>query len=140
MTRARPNARRREQEFQIALVRLLNVALTPETRFFHVPNGGYRTKAEGGILKAMGVKPGMFDLVFLHRLNFGDISVCCAFGLELKSADGDLDENQREVHADLAQLGMPIGVAHTIDEALEQLRMWCIPLRLKDETASRTAA
>ncbi|HEX4302870.1 MAG TPA: hypothetical protein VHZ78_08750 [Rhizomicrobium sp.] len=126
------NRRRTEQDFQIALVRLLDMILTPATRFFHVPNGGYRTRAEAGILKAMGIKPGMHDVVFLHRLQFGDAIVCAAYGLELKTNDCDLDDNQIQAHADLATIGMPSAVARNIDEAIAHIRSWGIPLRMKD--------
>jgi hypothetical protein len=132
------NRRRAEQKFQIDLVRLLNLVLTPLTRFFHVPNGGYRTRAEGKILKAMGVKPGMHDLVFLHRVQFADLTVCCAYGLELKADDGAPSDDQLDVHADLALIGMPTAIARNVDEAIEHLRRWGIPLRIKDE--SRAAA
>ncbi|MEI9995128.1 MAG: hypothetical protein WDM91_11075 [Rhizomicrobium sp.] len=134
--KARPRRRTRrqqEQQLQIALVKVLALALTPATRFFHVPNGGFRTKAEAGILKAMGVIPGMHDLVLLHRLQFGDLVVCGAYGLELKSDDGDVTETQSDLHADVATIGMPTAVAHTIDEAIDAIRSWGIPLRIKDE-------
>lgn len=42
----------------------LNSKLHPDLELiYHVPNGGYRTKPEAAKLKAMGVKPGVFDLV-----------------------------------------------------------------------------
>jgi rhodanese-related sulfurtransferase len=36
----------------------------PDIPYFAVPNGGWRSKATAGILKATGVKPGVPDLVF----------------------------------------------------------------------------
>lgn len=41
----------------------LSLQQYPELRWlFHIPNGGARSKREGGKFKAMGVKPGVPDL------------------------------------------------------------------------------
>ena len=41
----------------------LNLQAYPDLKWlFHVPNGGQRSKREGGKFKAMGVKPGVPDL------------------------------------------------------------------------------
>lgn len=57
---------------------------------FHCPNGGGRSKAEAGILKAMGVKPGVpdFMLPFPSGLYAG-------LAIELKSDAGVLSDAQR---------------------------------------------
>jgi rhodanese-related sulfurtransferase len=43
------------------LVEWLHKSL-PEVRFFAIPNGGWRSKATAGKLKAAGVKPGVPDM------------------------------------------------------------------------------
>lgn len=50
-----------ESEEQIALVQWLE-AQHPEVPFFHVPNGGNRSKATAGRLKAEGVRAGVPDI------------------------------------------------------------------------------
>lgn len=54
-----------EDAMQIALFRLIDAAVAeyPEMAFvYHVPNGGYRSKATAGRLKAMGVRRGPCDV------------------------------------------------------------------------------
>lgn len=111
-----------EQDFQISLVLLLNVILTPRTRFFAVPNGGWRTRTEAAILKAMGVKPGVVDIVL--------ISEGRAYGLELKDERGRLSDAQIDEQDRLRGAGMIIGIARTIDEAIAFLKANDIPLRI----------
>jgi hypothetical protein len=109
-----------EQDFQASLVRDLAVILTPDTFFFAVPNGGFRTKAEAGILIGQGVKPGVPDLIFIYGGR--------AFGLELKAKKRGLSRNQKETIPRLQRAGMVIGVARTLDEAIAFLRANNIPL------------
>lgn len=113
-----------EQDFQIALVQLLDVILTPRTRCFAVPNGGWRTHVEAAILKAMGVRPGIPDLQFIHDGR--------TYFLELKSEDGRLSRSQIEEHDRLRGAGAVIGEARTVDEALAFLKSNNIPLRIKE--------
>ncbi len=111
-----------EQAFQAQLVRALTSALTPETYFFAVPNGGKRTPIEAAIFVGQGVKPGVPDLLFIHDGR--------AYGLELKADKGRVTEIQRIVHDRLRSVGMRVGVARTLDEAFAFLRDCGIPLRL----------
>lgn len=61
-----------EESHQISL---FGWAATPEVRelypelkwLFHIPNGGFRTKSGGAKLKAMGVKPGVSDIMLPVR-------------------------------------------------------------------------
>lgn len=41
----------------------------PQTRrcFFHIPNGGYRSKREAMELKASGVIAGVYDMIFVWK-------------------------------------------------------------------------
>lgn len=111
-----------EQDFQIALVRDLDRILDPAVLLFAVPNGGWRTRAEAGIFRAMGQRAGMPDLMLLCAGR--------AFGLELKTAKGTLSPAQQDMHARLTELGIPVAVVRTLDEALFVLEGWNIPTRL----------
>lgn len=57
--------KRPEEALHRAGVAYLRDALPSPWIVFHVPNGGGRSKAEAGILKAMGVLAGMPDLFVL---------------------------------------------------------------------------
>ena len=55
----------------------------------HYPSGGYRTKAEAGIFKAMGVNKSFPDIMILaKRLCFGGLYI------ELKAKGKEPDESQ----------------------------------------------
>jgi hypothetical protein len=111
-----------EQGFQAALVKLLPSILPRGCMFFAVPNGGFRTKAEAGILHGQGVRAGIPDLMFIYEGR--------AIGLELKSDRGHLSDNQRAMHIELGMAGARVDVARNIGEALERLREMGIPVRL----------
>lgn len=53
-----------EQETLFRWAELMAQVRWPELRYlYHVPNGGYRTKAEAGRFRAQGVKSGVPDIV-----------------------------------------------------------------------------
>jgi len=62
----------KEHAMQIQLVSLLRWCLRPDVIMFHVPNGELRDKRAAAKLKAMGVLPGVADLVFLWKKYFED--------------------------------------------------------------------
>ncbi len=75
--------------------------------FFHVPNGGKRSKTEGMRLKAMGVLAGVHDLWFLLL----DSRVVM---IELKTDTGDLIASQKAFHATATKL---MAWHHTVSAA-----------------------
>ena len=83
-----------EDEEQIALFdwAALQTGKYPELdNMFHIPNGGKRGKAEAGIFKAMGVKPGVSD-VFLPAVRVmpcgGYIKYYSGLFIEMKRKTG----------------------------------------------------
>jgi hypothetical protein len=108
---------RAEQADQIALVELLTANLAPGWRFFHVPNGGKRTKAEAGIFKAMGVDPGVEDLVFVQR---GGL----VYFLELKAATGKRSKAQIAFHRWCIENDVPSELASDPQEAIDIVQAW----------------
>lgn len=126
---------RAEQVFQItSVVPYLKAVLDPaDTFWFHVPNGGARSAAEGAILKAMGVKAGVPDIVVLalveadyptqwmHRV--------CLIELKRPDGKGDTNKNQDEVHEALVRLNMPPAVCQNLDEVRAALEAASIPMR-----------
>jgi len=119
---------REEQDFQIAVVNLLTLALLPGTMFFHVPNGGKRNRIEAAILKAMGVKAGFPDLGILH---LGRL-----FTMEAKRRKGGkLSKAQQDCHEELRAAGVPVVEIRTVDDVLRALVAWSIPTRIKGAMA-----
>jgi hypothetical protein len=112
--------RRREQPeraIQVALVEHLAWRTPPGTWWTHFPAGGRRSRVAGAILKGMGAKPGVPDILLLSQGRL--------FGLELKAGTkGRLSDTQVETHAAMRNAGAVIGTAGTIDEALDLLAEW----------------
>jgi hypothetical protein len=108
--------RRSEQLIQRALVERLAWQKPPGVWWAHIGNGGYRKPIEAAIMAGLGVRRGAPDLAFVVDGR--------AFFIELKSERGRLSEAQRECHEQIRQAGGIVGVAGSIDEAVETLRTW----------------
>ena len=84
---------------------------------FHVPNGEKREPRTGARLKAMGVLPGVADLVFISgngRAHF----------MELKGPKGNQTDVQKEFEARCEAIAAPYVVIRSVEEALLWLRVW----------------
>lgn len=103
--RALKSAEDRLQEACVAWAR----TQMPSLLIFAIPNGGARSKAQGGILKATGVKPGAPDLCAV--LPGGR----CLW-LEVKTPEGRLSPDQRKFHAALAERGHTVVTVYGFDE------------------------
>lgn len=87
-------------------------ALAPHVVYFHVPNGGSRNAAEGARFKAIGVKAGVPDLMFLAHQRF--------YCLEFKEPGGKgvLSAAQRAMHARLIDAGATaLATVDSLDDA-----------------------
>ena len=82
-----------EITMHVALERLLCLSLNPEWLYTHIPSGEYRDKVTAARLKAMGLKAGWPDFIFMGP---GKV-----FFLELKRKGGKPSEAQREFEASL---------------------------------------
>ena len=89
-------------------------------RMHHVPNGGYRSKAEAGRFKAMGVKPGVPD-IFLPTARRGFHGLY----IEMKAEDGRVSKDQKEWLTELSSDGYACFVCYNADEAIKTI-MWYI--------------
>lgn len=99
-----------EEALQASFVSTLAL-LQPKALYFHIPNGGARTAAEGIIFKMVGVRPGVFDFQFLYR------NAQTLF-LEFKVPPNDLTDTQQEFGKLLTNLSIPWTVATTVDQAI----------------------
>lgn len=116
--------RRPEQDLQRTVVAFLRRFMPepPEGAFwFHVPNGGGRSKIEGAIFKAMGVKAGVPDLIFIWRGR--------TIAIELKGPDGRLTAIQKEVQSALTLAGAVVHEARSLEAVVEFLKVVGIPIR-----------
>jgi hypothetical protein len=107
-----------ERQLQAALIEHLQWRAPPDVWWCHYPAGGRRSRITGAILKGMGAKPGVPDILLLARGRL--------FGLELKAERGRLSVVQAVMHAEMRKAGAVIGVAGSVDEAIELLRAWGI--------------
>jgi hypothetical protein len=106
-----------ERGLQCAVVEHLAWRAPVGTWFAHYPAGGRRSKVTGAILKGMGTRSGVPDLLILSRGRL--------FGLELKNGlRGRLSPAQVATHAEMRKAGATIGTAGTIDEATDLLHEW----------------
>lgn len=86
---------------------------------FHCPNGGGRTKAEAGILKAMGVKPGISD--FILPFPCGEWN---GLAIELKSNSGKLSVYQQNWLIKARDNGWLVGVARDLVEYEKLVKLY----------------
>jgi len=85
-----------EHQHQVAFFQLVEIKLLKKFPFldkllFAVPNGGQRSKSQGGKLKAEGVKRGVSDIILLHpQGNYGFLCI------EMKHGKNKPDDEQRD--------------------------------------------
>lgn len=96
--------------------------------FFHVPNGGFRRKVTAALLKAMGAKAGVPDLVILSRVNkrpfVGFIEVKRPWKKGDPHQRGRLRPEQKAWRDILINWGFPWVLVESLDEMNAALKSW----------------
>ena len=117
--------RRPEQDLQRQVVAWLNIALPRTAWFCHIPNGGYRSIAEGAIMKGMGVRAGAPDLLIVHQGR--------AHFIEMKAPGkaNDATALQQGCHVDLFEAGAPTRICDSLESVQAALEGWGIPMKVK---------
>ena len=125
---------RPEETLHRAAVAYLRAALPAPWFCAHIPNGGGRSKAEAGILKALGTLAGMPDLLL-----FGPERSVVAIEFKappkrLRSggpskASPRLSPAQRARQSDLGACGVPYLVIDDVAEMVRALKALGVPLR-----------
>lgn len=110
--------KRPEEALHRAVAVYLNYVLPSDAVWFHVPSGGKRSKAEGGIFKAMGVKAGVPDIYILHRGH--------SYFIELKPKGRYASKVQKEMMDNLARAGAECVLCRSLDEVTGVLIIWGI--------------
>lgn len=105
-----------EQQIQHAICKHLLWRGVPGLCWFHVPNGGLRSAREAKIMKGLGVKAGVADLILLHN---GE-----AFALELKTMKGRATDVQLQFGTAWRFAGGEFYIANGLDDALWVLKSW----------------
>jgi VRR-NUC domain len=109
--RARP-----EDNIQRAVFHHVRARGVPGLVAWHTPNGSARNPIEAAILKGLGVRAGVSDVVAVH-----DSKV---FALELKSKTGRPTEAQVEFIADIEKAGTFTAICYGTDSAVKTLEVW----------------
>jgi hypothetical protein len=112
----RRRSARPEDIIQRAVFKHLEVRAAPGVFAFHVPNGGKRKPIEAAILKGLGVKAGVPDVVACYRGQF--------YALELKAEGGRPSDKQLEAVESIRNAGGFACIAEGLDRALNCLETW----------------
>jgi hypothetical protein len=116
----RGKQRRPEQELQINVAAYLDVLCGPNNFWFtHFPGGGYRSKVEAGIFKAMGTKAGPGDILIIAE---GGI----AHWIELKIKPNGQSGDQEDFEAVMYGLGCNYDIAYSILDVTRILKNWAL--------------
>lgn len=105
-----------ETAIQCTVIQHLQVRGVPGLLYWHTPNGGYRSKTEAAMFKAMGVKAGVSDILLFH-----DHRLYC---LEIKAQGGRASEEQLAFIADIDRAGAFTALATGLDACLATLEAW----------------
>lgn len=97
-----------------------NASRFPQLKLiFHVPNGGHRSKAEGGRFKAIGVKPGVPDLFLpVPRPPYHGLFI------ELKAPGGRVSTAQLSWIVSLMNAGYMAKVCYGAGEATAEIERY----------------
>jgi hypothetical protein len=113
-----------EYQLHLQVAKFLNHALTGRSTWFHPPNGGYRHATEARRLKAMGVLPGIPDIVVIN-----DGRMIC---FELKAPKGGrVSVAQLRCHKQLEFARVPVFICKTLEEVVSGLEIMGVPLKAK---------
>jgi hypothetical protein len=114
---------RPEEQLQIDIVTYLRI-VAPQCITFAIRNEGRRGIFGHKLALSMGLMPGLHDLCVLapHR----GLSIWEPYFLEVKTAKGVLNANQKAAHALFRKLGISYAVVRSIDDVKKTLDFWKI--------------
>lgn len=122
--KARTISNRPEEALQLQVVEYLELALPAPLRFWHTPNQrGTRTAWENKLLAALGVKPGIGDVLIGGWRTL--------IWIELKSPTGRLSEAQKDWRDWCALVGIPWFLCRSLEDVVEALESLQIRLKVR---------
>ena len=110
-----------EMKLHKQVAQFLRWAVPADCVWYHVPNGGKRSKKVGGEMAAMGLKAGIPDLAFVYQGR--------ALFIELKAPAGRVSADQRQMFAKLERAGTHVEVCTTPEEVVAVLEGWGLRLQ-----------
>lgn len=117
-----------EQALQKAVAAYLDAVLVPPWYYTAIGHGG-GGRTRGAILKGMGLKAGVWDILILGADRF-------VAWIELKSARGKLTSEQQDFGEMARAFGNYTGQVRSIEDVRAALDMWQIPTRESRLTAT----
>lgn len=117
---------RPEQALQRSIIDYVRYAMSYNGRpltdwLFHVPNGGKRSAIEAAIMKGLGVKAGVNDLVLpIMAGGYGGLWI------ELKVENRNLTDAQMAFHQRLREGGQCVATCRTLGEATQELSLYML--------------
>ena len=119
----KPKRQQPERALHKLVADYLDLALTPASFWFPIPNGAKLSKITGAMLKrTKQIKAGVPDICIVN-----DGRACF---LELKSKRGTATENQFDTAYALAGAGAVVAMCKTLDQVKNALKDWGIPLKV----------
>ncbi len=119
---------RPEQSIHKIIVHGLRAVL-PSAWIVRTDNGNPRSKVAGAILKGMGSVKGWPDIEIIGRDKRDNPAT---WHIEVKAPRGRIQPEQHEQHDRLRDLGRPVGIARSWDDALRLAKEWGWPLRIAE--------
>lgn len=116
-----------ENQLQQAVARLLDHS---GLVWCHPPNGGNRTARTGALMKSMGAKAGVPDVLIFNGVLSTLLQSWVGMAIELKVGKNKPTPAQLKWHEDLRRCGWRVEVCRTVDEVLAVLRE-CYPNKFK---------
>lgn len=110
-----------ELQIHVAVVEHCRRLIKPGVLFFHCPNGEFRNKRTAAKLKAMGVLPGVADLIFIRAAPWSFDCAPDILFLELKRKGEKQSDNQLAFEQRVKACGAQYRVADSVDVAIEIL-------------------
>lgn len=110
-----------EHELQAEVSHALRIMLPREAFLTAIDHANKASGKFGARLKGRGAVSGLPDLLII----FHGLTYC----IELKRRGGRVSDTQQLCHELLRRAEARIAVCHSLDEALDALRGWQIPLR-----------
>lgn len=119
-----PKRQQPERALHKLVADYLDLALTPASFWFPIPNGPRLSRVTAAMMKrTKQVKKGVPDDCVVHR--------GIAHFIELKSAKGRATESQWEAAAGLAKAGAFVAFCKSLDEVKNALKDWGIPVKAR---------
>jgi hypothetical protein len=94
----------------------LRVRSAPGIFAFHTANGGWRSRIEAAILKGLGVRAGVPDVIAVKDGR--------TYAMEIKAPGGRLTAAQNAAHAALRAAGATVVTSYSLDDAISMLEEW----------------